>query len=453
MGYFNKKQTHEQVFINLMNTKKWFEIEDYYRQHKDSLSVIATNMFIAITGNAFNRPIEALDAYDQLINMIDSNQITINEVAFIIFITNPAVQLCFDAQEHKKGEELCLRFINYFQRDTIIEPDRRLEHIQQLTRHHESFKYLQKEQKLEVIKKRGSNKGGEIKLLPDLFGNGIIFNAKWNGINLHTFFDTGVGNGGYIYNRAIAEMIGLELNTADTVLINGKLRCLQGIVDSLELGEFFIKNIPVTVHIDTINPTDSNQVICDSLLNLNYDIILGLPVIRQLGVVELDFVKNAMSFPPATTTFSKRNLYIENSGLFMNIEVCNHNFLTFFDTGGAQCLAINTDFYEKNKQHISIDTLERFEVSKIAGCVEESTNYQYYYGCPQIDIKVNDLPITLINDCSVAKDKENNHILGTPEGGYLGNMIFKYCQKATFDFDNMIFSMQGKPAIANKGID
>jgi len=47
----------------------------------------------------------------------------------------------------------------------------------------------------------------------------------------------------------------------------------------------------------------------------------------------------------------------------------------------------------------------------------------------------------MINDCSVAKDKENDNPLAPVEGGYIGHAIFKYCKKATFDFDNMVFSV------------
>jgi len=50
----------------------------------------------------------------------------------------------------------------------------------------------------------------------------------------------------------------------------------------------------------------------------------------------------------------------------------------------------------------------------------------------------------MINDCSVAKDKENDFKFGASGGGYLGNTIFKYCKKAIFDFENMVFSVEKK---------
>jgi len=157
--------------------------------------------------------------------------------------------------------------------------------------------------------------------------NDILFNAKWNGIELKTIFDTGSDAGAYIHNRAISEKMGVKLNTADTIIANevykGNIRMLTGVIDNLELGNFNIKNITVYVNLETIDSTDSFQAMCDSLINSMCDIVLGMPVIKQLGVIEFDFDKNTMSFPTKTKTINNRNLYIENNLLFMNVQVCN----------------------------------------------------------------------------------------------------------------------------------
>jgi len=90
----------------------------------------------------------------------------------------------------------------------------------------------------------------------------------------------------------------------------------------------------------------------------------------------------------------------------------------------------------------SIETPAKQTRSAVGDCNKESISYRYEYNCPQIDIKINGQKIALINDCSVAMDKENDDKLGATEGGFLGNVIFKYCKKATFDFDNMVFNIE-----------
>ena len=124
------------------------------------------------------------------------------------------------------------------------------------------------------------------------------------------------------------------------------------------------------------------------------------------------------------------------------MEICNANFLTYFDTGGeGKGLSINTDFFEKYKQCIPTETEAKQAGNFVGSCNEASISKRYEYKCPQIDITINDKGITLINDCSAPKDKENDDKLGAMEGGFLGNAIFKYCKKAIFDFDNMVFSV------------
>ena len=434
-----------QTLVDLIQTKKWFEIEDYYQQHKDSIdNEVVQPYYLAMTGEVFNRPYEAINAYEQL---IDRNPNKMDASALTAAFGQPVLQLCADVQEYAKGEELCRKLITIFQNDTIVNSETRSLSIQGLTQAIEKFKLAPKEYpKLTIIKNTTYNLS-DIKLLQDtsMRGNGIYFNAKWNGINLRTNFDTGASVC-YIYNRTIAEKIGVKFNTIDTIILNnGKIRALIGVIDSLELGEFIITDVPVNVNIETIDTADSLQVKCDSILNSAFDIVLGLPVIRHLGIIEFDFVKNTMSFPQKAIAVNKRNLYIDNSfwkTLYMNIEICNTNFLTYFDTGGNEGLSINTDFFEKHKQCISTEVEAKQRKGMVGACNEASFNNGYAYKCPQIDIKINNQVITMVNNCFAAKDKENDNKFGAMEGGFLGNAIFKYCRKATFDFDNMTFNVE-----------
>jgi len=432
---------HSQTLVDLISTKKWFEIENYYQQHKDSIDrEFVALWYLAETGYVFNRPFEAMDAYEHL---IDNNPLNMDAPTLFSYLGQPLLQLCANVQEYSKGEELCQKLITLIENDTIIDSDMRLSYIQGGEQAIENFKLFPKiYPKLTITKKKDSNVE-EIELIPNELDNGIFVNARWNGNKLKTHFDTGASVC-YIYNRAVAEKIGVTYNTNDTTTTNnGTIRGFVGAVDSLELGEFSIKNIPVFVNIEMVDPADSIQIQCDSILNLQFDIVLGIPVIRQLGVIEFDFFKNTMSFPKKIQTIAKRNLFIDNSSnLFMNMEICNASFLSYFDTGGREGLTINTDFYEKYKQHISIRSTAKQVRSAVGSCNETSIYNRYVYHCPQIDIKINGQEITMIDDCSVAKDKENDNEHGVAEGGFMGNAIFKYCKKATFDFNNMIFSVE-----------
>jgi len=437
---FAQQVNYSEELLDLISSEKWFEIEDYYQQNKDNIDKeFVEPWYITQTGFVFNRPFEAINAYEQL---IDKNPHNMDMPTLIAAFWQPLLQLCADVQEYEKGKELCQKLITLLENDTITDSEMRLSYIQGFTRAIESFTSFEKEYpKLSVSKKSDKAKG--VELIKNDSINGIYFNAEWNGNKLKTHFDTGASIS-YIYNRTIAEKIGVKLNESDTIFMNnGNIRSLMGIVDSLEFGDFHIKNIPVFVNVETIDSADSIQVECDSIINSMFDIVLGTPIIRQLGIIEFDFEKNTMLFPQKTPLANKRNLYIDtHSNLFLNMEICNTNFLTYFDTGGEKELIINTDFYEKNKDCIPVEEQARKSREMFGSCNQASIRYVERYYCPQIEISINDQTITLINDCSVAKDKENKDIFSPEEGGFLGNAIFKYCKKATFDFVNMVFSME-----------
>jgi len=418
---------HNQELSDLISTKKWFEIDNYYQMYKDSIdSEFVMQCYRAETGFVFNHPFEAIDAYE---NLIDNNPLDMDLLTLISLFGNPILQLCANVQEYAKGEEICRKFITILERDAIIDTETRLSVIEGLTAAIESFKLGQEiYPKLLTITKNKTDNINEIELIPPILCNEILFKAKWNGIELKTSFDTGASTEAYIHNRAIAEKIGVKLNTADTIILNenyeGSIRMFSGIIDNLELGDFNIKNITVYVNIETIDSTDSFQVMCDSLINSLFDIVLGIPIIKQLGGIEFDFIKNTMSFPQKTRTIHKRNLYIENNLLFMNMKVCNADFLNHFDTGNGNDMSINTYFYETHKQCITIESQIIRSLAGLGACSKANVKYREMYNCPQIEIEINDQVITMINAFDVAKDNDN--VQGAAGGGVIGNTIFRY---------------------------
>ncbi len=438
-----QSNNYNQELLDLISTKRWFEIDRYYNEHKDSIDdEFVKLLYIAETGIAFNHPAQSIDAYEQL---LDKNLSNMNSPALIGRFGQALVDICINEQEFARGEVLCKKMITILQNDTTNEVTSLVQDLGTLV---EQFKGWENETTTLEIIDHNPRCTGEVQLIPNKPDNGIYFNTKWNSVNLRTHFDTGA-NVNYISKKAIAEKIGVKLNIADTILLNnGSIKVLKGIVDSLTFGKFCIKNVPVFVNIKDIDPNDHHQVMYDSILTSNFDIVLGMPVIKKLGVIEFNFEKNTMSFPKSNLSFNKRNLYLSGSSpisggnLYMNIKIDNGDFLTFFDTGGKAGLFINTDFYEKHKQYIWREPQATLHEGAVGGANEECHYSRYEYKCPKIEIQVQDKKVMMINDCAVAIDKENDDKLGTAEGGNLGNEIFKYCKKAVFDFNNMEFSIE-----------
>jgi len=436
----SQSTNHNQVLADLIVTKKWFDIENYYQENKDSIDDEFVKLwYIAETGNAFNRPIDAINAYEQL---LDKNLLNMKYPVLLQLFGQPVLQLCADVQEYSKGENICLKLMDIAKNDTTVDPNNRLLGIQELTKVIDSFKsFSDKYPKLQVFKSK-KQQNTIVHILPDT-NDGIYFNSLWNGILLRTHFDTGACVGGYIWNRKIADKIGVKLNTSDTIMLNNNIYGLMGVVDSLQLGPFCFRAVPIFVSIEKIDSADHSQVKCDSIINSKFDIVLGTPIIKQLGIVAFDFRKKTMSFPLKEDSTYRRNLYIKNSTLYMNMKVCDDDFLAYFDTGWRTSgLFINSEFYNKHKDQIPSATLATPVSGATGGCNKASISSGFEYKCPQIDIKICNLDMQMINECSLSKEKENDIQIGTIEGGILGSVVFDKCEKAIFDFNNMVFRVE-----------
>lgn len=288
------------------------------------------------------------------------------------------------------------------------------------------------------------NNDGKIHLTKKENDNGVFFEAEWNNISLRTIFDTGAG-GCYIWNRDIANQIGVRFPSSDTTLLNGNIKALQGIIDDLKLGKFTIKNIPVFVSMEEIDHNDPRQVKCDSMMNNSFDIVLGLPVIMKLGIIELDFEENTLSFPKRENIIlHAKNMFIENyAAPTVKMKVAEEDFTALFDTGNGIGIAINSQFYHKNRHNIPLveNPDKEKKVGGVGGCNAASFTMREVFDCKNLKIQINDTKLTLNTNCEATKAPENDYRFATQDGGAMGAGIFDYCKKAVFDFKNMNFSV------------
>lgn len=438
----SQSTNYNQVLADLIGTKKWFDIENYFQENKDSIdSEFVRLWYVAETGNVFNRPMEAINAYEQL---MDKNLLNMKCTELLQLFGQPVLQLCADVQAYSRGQSISLKLMDIVKKDTTVDQNSRLAILQDLTKVLDTFEGLPNKYPKLQVSKRESRKYSSVHLLTDR-GEGINFNSSWNGISLRTHFDTGMGVGGYIWNRGIADKIGVKLNTSDTILLNNAIPGLLGVVDSLQLGPFSVRAVPVFVSIEKVDSADRHQVLCDSILNSSFDIVLGLPVIKHLGLLMFDFGKKTMSFPSTGKSTCRRNLYIKNSALYLNMKVCNTDFLAFFDTGWRDpALFINSEFYNTHKCQILADTVPNLIGKAVGGCNKASISSGLEYKCPQIDLKIGDLGLTLTNECTVSKDKNNDVLIGTMEtgNGIIGSTFFDNCVRVNFDFNDMVFRIE-----------
>lgn len=429
---------HDQKLADLLMTKNWFKIEKFYQNNKDSISENMRLWYVAETSKVFNSPQESIEAYEKLIK---GNPFGWDKLSLIGYFGVPLLQLCSDEFEFQKGIEVCKDMLSMIQNDSVSDNNTRQGYIQYLENAILAFqKGDESYPKIEVTKIKKFRKN-EINLIQNKNNNDIIFQSLCNNKPVKFQFDTGAGVC-FIWNKDIAKKIGLKVNTNDTIML-GQTKTVSGIIDSIEVGPYKFKYIPVFVSIDEIDKNDPKQVKCDSILN-SVDIVLGMPILKLLGRVQFDFSKRTMLFSSEVikNINESKNIYIENNGLFIDMKVLDKPFCAFFDTGFSGGLVVNSAFYNKNKDIFpSLDKVDAL-TNYFGGCSASNAKIiDDVWQCSDIKININGQIVNLLKNCRVSKKEKYDADNGTRNGGLIGNEIFKYCKKVLFDFEQMRFSV------------
>lgn len=429
---------HDQKLADLLMTKDWFRIEKYYQNYKDSISESMRLWYVAETSKVFNRPHESIEAYEEL---IEKNPLGWDNLSLIGYLGVPLLQLCGNEFEFRKGIEVSKYLLSVIQNDSVSDNNTRQGYIQYLENAIIAFNKGYKDySKIDVAKIKKSHKS-EINLIQNKNNSDIIFQSLCNNKPVKFQFDTGAGVC-FIWNKNIAKKIGLRVNNTDTIML-GQTKTVSGIIDSIEVGAYKFKKIPVFVSIDEVDKNDPKQVKCDSVLS-SVDIVLGMPILKMLGKVQFDFNKGIMIFSDEIIRNKDgcKNMYIENNGLFLDMKVLDKSFCAFFDTGFSGGLVVNSAFYNKNKDIFpSLDKVDAL-TNYFGGCSASNAKIiDDVWQCSDIKININDQIVNLLKNCRVSKKEKYDADNGTKNGGLLGSEIFKYCKKVLFDFEEMRFSV------------
>ena len=275
----------------------------------------------------------------------------------------------------------------------------------------------------------------------------ITFNAEYNNSQLKTIFDTGVPYA-FFTSKKWADRIGIKITESYDINEGINAPTAFGVIDSVKIGNMFIKNAPVCIlgqdFLQNCIPdsllNDPKAVAkIDSISNL-MEIIMGIPMMRILKHIQLDFQTNRMIvFPNQKKSDKTSNLFITSNIPYVKTKVNNIPFLAFFDTGAmGDALVINHSFYQKHTNEIvaskPVDNDAKFQGCGINGIISGTDLLQ------STDLKLN------IGDYMIDLTNENRILLSLPSNipstfiakdGYIGFDLLKKLKKITFDFEAM----------------
>ncbi len=307
---------------------------------------------------------------------------------------------------------------------------------------------------------RNDSKNTTAILSDSIINNLLFFEATYNqGIKIKTVFDTGISGYFQIHND-IAKKIGVRkypINDADTVLtINGiQVQGYSGILDSVQIANIVLYNIPVYVLANSLVNVDSLLIDTTKKKKLNsfyksMEIIMGLKAMSLIERIVLDWKNNQLCFPvdKYKTEVSKNpNLFWLSDKVFTQIQINKLPLAVFLDTGDSDYATIDSWFYEKHKEHIPIDTSINKEILNQAFIHGVRQNIPYeLVSNPHISVndmeictgKDNKVYIKSLMDLNSPNTNPSNNLYLNITDGVVGYNFFKHLgHKIMFDFRNI----------------
>ena len=354
------------------------------------------------------------------------------------------LRIYFDMQQFDKGIALCDEIIAYLKRNpfNIEDSDFLNNEIKDTENWKSSF--LEKkdnEPRIKVVRK-DTEQGNQIKLYTD--STFIKFDAEYNGHQVKTWFDTGVSYH-LVMEKTLADNIGVKYkHSKDSIIImnNTPVRAIEGVVDSINLGNITLYNIPVNVFLEGFT-----AMIPDSLMNIpekkeliekefsSSQILLGLPTMFLIGQFEFNWEDLLLILHnDRKDIISEPNIFIKgNRRLYMSVFINSVRYSGFLDTGASSFIDIDSDFYKKHKEIFTIDTVTQKTPLNFATATGVFQNIPYEL--------VQDTKI-LFNDNIVPYKPKDVVILKSndsiPTSGAIGAVFFRRVgSKVLFDFINM----------------
>ena len=225
--------------------------------------------------------------------------------------------------------------------------------------------YLKQAVSQPPITLKRSHTHDSVKIIGDLRP---ICTVKYNGVSLRTVLDTGT-QPYCVMSKKRAEQIGIKYNTSkfNQESLNKAISTDHAIIDSMAIGNLILYNIPVDLYEDNITSHLSDSVknnpeetaLADSSHTNAFLPTIGLPLLKLIGKLRIDYEKKQMTFPDTDTNHLPKepNLFIYNRNLYTQLKINGKDFTSYLGTGSDTYIDIDTIFYKRYKTHIPIDTI------------------------------------------------------------------------------------------------
>jgi hypothetical protein len=446
--WLSAQENQEQKLIDLLTSGRFFEAEEFYNQaEKDSIFAPFFRLYYKYEMTKMQYKNDSAAVFLEQLLEDGDRYWGIYKYHFYDQLLELYVN---KLQDFPKALSTCERMEEYLEENPFNVDEENIRNGLKYTK--ERKQQILKREQSPTIKSSRDCRSNIVKMKDD--NNILFFDATYNNNNtIKTMFDTGASYH-FIMKEKVADSIGVRRmsvfdNDSSIVFNDVVLPMEEGILDSVEIANIKLYNIPVLIY--KFDPTSN---IPDSWLNDNLerkrsveymsqsiDVIMGYPTMFLIGKILIDFRNNILSFPDnslmSPNILNDPNLFVYKNNLFTHLCINDIPFTAHLDFGSSSYMQLHSSFYEKHKNKIPIKHLKKKKDINIAMLHRTWFNIPY-------EIAKN--PELRFND-KIIPSKKNQviEIYSLPEqampeifDGHIGYPFLNDLgKKILLDFDNM----------------
>ena len=387
-----------------LNTSDWFSLRRLAEERRDELSPFMSCFSDALLCSWLNRPEQACAAIERLLSEFGVYINNANRVSMTML-------LAMNLEKSGRCAEAAAVVADIMGAGEDVVP---ADYVAELQRMEARFKELARYDLYERTGRAEAEIPFRVAEIGEAGARMIEVDGRLNGRSIGCIFDTGAGS--TFMSEAFAKKAGVRQLT-DSLPIHGGTTVYgqAGILDSMQIGDIMVKNIPVMINSDTtLNRVE------------DIDFLIGADIMRLLGEIQIFPHRGKIVIPTKRSEkpASGSNMYMDNRTLILRGESGGKSYNFLFDTGNGLA-ALSHSFYENNKTGIDAKGKRVRRLTGGIGLVAERDmlmlpEWSFQFGGKNVVFR--DICVTF---------ESNSH---TPYAGNIGMALVNQFNKVTINF-------------------
>lgn len=416
---FTYAQTTNEKVGAMLNGSKWFELREFYETNTDSVMPFLDSFAKTMLGHFFNNPEQTLTYGADLLNN-HSSEMGLGNVVSIGNIMGRAFYKTGNyTQAANILESITAATKQYLDSATVAGMQGQTAIYKSLSPYTTYQCEIETHSKIPFNLRSVGPRGKESYAL-------MLSVCKANGIDCSAQFDTGAGVN--VISDSLCNALNAKILDGE-VSVFGKGRQLGrlAIIETLELGNITIHNVPFYVTtIDTGN-SDANQY------TEHLQMVLGIELMNLLRQFTIDFENNVIKTTADIPLAATPNMCFNNlSDISVNCTIKGIPTLLTVDTGDASFGYLNAPALPSLRTFIPTDA--KPQTLRMAGF--GGTHITTYYDLPNVALTIGDTTVDIPNMPYLKESDTTSNVSG--DAGNIGTETFMLYKKVAFDMQQMV---------------